>query len=164
MIETVKVKRLTAATLATAALVFGASVLVGNGRAQAAQPVSFVCSAADKQFITTVSSNLMQLGYWSDALVSRDVEPSVVVSQAKAEAQQVGQTRPQDRTLHATRDLLGSMFLEYSKAVAITAHGRSATTHMTTAWRLARSVHDLLAGAKDGLGAQGCDVSPLLTS
>jgi hypothetical protein len=35
---------------------------------------------------------------------------------------------------------------------------------MTTAWRLAHAVHDLLAGAKDGLGAQGCDVSPLLTS
>jgi hypothetical protein len=164
MIGAMKVKRLTAATLATAALVFGLSVLAGSGRAEAAQPVSFSCSAADKQFIATVSTNLTQLGYWSDALVSHDVDASVVVTQAKAEAQQVGQTRPEDRTLHATRDLLGSMFMEYAKAVAVTARGRSATTHMTTAWRLAHSVHDLLAGAKDGLGTRGCDVSPLLDS
>jgi len=35
--------------------------------------------------------------------------------------------------------------------------------HMATAWRLATAVHSLLAGAKGGLGAQGCDVSPLLS-
>jgi hypothetical protein len=111
-----------------------------------------------------VSTNLTQLSYWSDALVSHDVAPAVVVKQARSEAVQVGQTRPQDRTLHATRDLIGSMFLEYSKAVAATSHGLNADKHMTTAWRLAHAVHDLLAGAKDGLGSQGCDVSPLLTS
>jgi hypothetical protein len=144
--------------------VFGVSVLAGNGRAQSAKPVTFVCSAADKQFIATVSTNLTQLSYWSDALVSNDVAPSVVVQQAKAEAVQVGQTQPQDRTLLATRGLLGSMFLEYSKAVTATSQGRSGDKHMTTAWRLAHAVHDLLTGAKGGLGAQGCDVSPLLTS
>src|SRR4051794_4477851 len=117
MIGSMRFKRLSAAMLATSALVFGASVLAGQGRAQSAQPVRFVCSAADKQFITTVSTNLTQLSYWSDALVSNDVEPNVVVQQAKAEAVQVGQTRPQDRTLFATRGLLGSMFVEYSKAV-----------------------------------------------
>jgi len=164
MIGAVRFKRLAAATLATSAVVFGVSVLVANGRAQPAQSALFVCSAADKQFITTVSANLTQLGYWSDALVNRDVAPGVVVKQARSEAQQVAQTRPQDRTLHATRDLIGSMFLEYSRAVAVTADGLNADKHMTTAWRLARAVHDLLAGAKDGLGAQGCDISPLLTS
>jgi hypothetical protein len=164
MIGAVRLKRLLAATLATSALVFGLSVLVGSGRAQSARPASFACSAADKQFINTVSSNLMQLGYWSDALVHHDVEPAVVVREARSEAGQVAQTRPQDRTLHATRDLIGSMFVEYSKAVAVTAHGRSADTHMKSAWRLAGAVHDLLAGAKDGLGSQGCDVSQLLTS
>lgn len=158
-----RLKRLSAATLATSALVFGVSVLVGNGRAQSAQSVPFICSAADRQFIATVSTNLTQLGYWSDALVNHDAEPDVVVRQAKAEAQQVGQTSPQDRTLHATRDLISSMFLEYSKAVAATTTGHDAHAHMTTAWRLAGAVHNLLAGAKDGLGAQGCDVTPLLT-
>lgn len=157
-------KRLSAAFLATSALVFGVSVLAGNGRAESAASVRFSCSAADKQFITTVSANLTQLSYWSDALISHDVAPGVVVKQAKSEAVQVGQTRPQDRTLHATRDLISSMFLEYSKAVAATSRGANADKHMVTAWRLAHAVHDLLAGAKDGLGSQGCDVSPLLTS
>lgn len=159
-----RLKRLSAATLATSALVFGVSVLVGNGRAQSAQSVPFICSAADRQFIATVSTNLTQLGYWSDALVNHDAEPDVVVRQAKAEAQQVGQTSPQDRTLHATRDLLGSMFVEYSKAVAATAAGRDGSVHMKSAWRLANASHKLLAGARSGLGAQGCDVSPLLGS
>ena len=164
MIEAMRMKRLSAAMLATSALVFGGSVLAGQGRAQPAKPVTFICSAADKQFITTVSTNLTQLSYWSDALVSHDVEPSVVAQQAKSEAVQVGQTRPQDRTLRATQGLLGSMFVEYSKAVSATAQGRSGDKHMMTSWRLAHAVHDLLLGAKGGLGAQGCDVSPLLIS
>jgi hypothetical protein len=109
-----------------------------------------------------VSSNMVQLGYWSDALVHHDAEPGVVVKQAKAEAGQVHATRPVDRTLLATRDLLGSMFLEYSKAVAVTASGRDAKAHMEHAWQLAHASHDLLAGAKAGLSRQGCDVSPLL--
>jgi len=162
MIGSVRPRRLFAATLACSAAVFGVSILVGNSRAQAGA-VTFTCSAADKQFIGTVSSNLAQLSYWSDALVSRDVEPDLVVKQARDEADQVGATRPEDRTLHATRDLLGSMFVEYSKAVAANARGHDDHVHMQNAWRLARSVHDLLAGAKTGLGAQGCDVTPLLS-
>ena len=164
MIGTVRVKRLTAATLATSALVFGMSVLAGNGRAQAARPVTYSCTAPDRQFITTVSTNLTRLSSWSDALVSHDADPSVVVKEAKSESDQVNATRPNDRTLSATRDLISSMFLEYSRAVSASAHGRPGQGHMTSAWRLAHSVHDLLAGAKDGLASKGCDVSPLLTS
>ena len=150
-------------TLACSAAVFGVSILLGSGRAQAGS-VTYMCSAPDKQFIGTVSSNLVQLRYWSDALVSHDVEPDVVVKQARDEAVQVGELQPQDRTLHATRDLLGSMFVEYSKAVAVTARGDDGRAHMQNAWRLAGSVHGLLAGAKVGLGRQGCDVTPLLSS
>ena len=164
MIRAVRVKRLTAATLATSALVFGLSVVAGNGRAQAARSVSYSCTAPDRQFISTVSTNLTQLSYWSDALVSHDADPSVVGKEAKSESDQVTATRPDDRTLSATRDLISSMFLEYSRAVSASAHGRGGQNHMTSAWRLAHSVHDLLAGAKDGLAAKGCDVSPLLTS
>lgn len=159
-----KLRRLTAATLASSAVIFGVSILVGQSRAQAGATPTYVCSAADKQFISTVSSNMMQLGYWSDALVHHDVAPEVVVSEAKSEAAQVQATRPIDRTLRATRDVLSSMFVEYSKAVAVTARGRDAKVHMGSAWRLARASHDLLAGAKTGLGAQGCDVTPLLGS
>jgi hypothetical protein len=164
MIGAVAMKRLTAATLALSALVFGGSVLVGNSRASSGARMSYICSAADKQFIATASTNMVQLGYWSDALVSHDAEPGVVISQARDEAKQVDQMRPQDRTLHATRDLLSSMFVEYSKAVSLTVSGKDSAKHMQNAWRLANASHKLLAGAKDGLGRQGCDVSPLLSS
>ena len=157
-------KRLSAATLACSALVFGGAVLDGNSRASAGARVSYICSAVDKQFISTVSTNMIQLGYWSDALVGHDVDPSVVVKQARSEADQVSATDPEDRTLHATRDLLSSMFVEYSKAVASSAKGRDGGQHLQNAWRLANSSHKLLLGAKDGLAAQGCDVSPLLSS
>ena len=56
----------------------GTIVLAGNGRAQASAPVTYRCSAPDKQFIATVSSNLTQLNYWSDALVSQlDLYPTI---------------------------------------------------------------------------------------
>jgi hypothetical protein len=87
---------------------------------------------------------------WSDALVTHDVEPDVVVEQARSEAGQVSATDPEDRTLHATRDLLSSMFLEYSKAVASSAKGSNVANHMQNAWRLANASHKLLTGAKDG--------------
>jgi hypothetical protein len=164
MIEAVATKRLTAATLALSALVFGASVLVGSSRASSGATVTYRCSAADKQFISTVSTNLVQLGYWSDSLQNHDVEPGVVIKQARDEAAQVEATMPQDRTLHATQSLIESMFVEYSKAVAATVAGKNATAHMQNAWRLATASHKLLAGAKDGLAAQGCDVSPLISS
>jgi len=156
MIDLVRPRRLFVVTFVCSGAVFGVAILAGNGRAQAGAPVTYRCSAPDKQFIGTVSSNLAQL--------SHDVEPDVVVKQARDEAAQVGATQPQDRTLHATRDLLSSMFVEYSKAVSVTARGHGGHAHMQNAWRLAHSVHDLLAGAKDGLGAQGCDVTPLLDS
>jgi hypothetical protein len=54
------------------------------------------------------------------------------------------------------------MFLEYSKAIATTVKGRDSAHHMQNAWRLANASHKLLSGAKSGLAAQGCDVSPLL--
>jgi hypothetical protein len=160
----VSLRRLSAATLVTSAVLAGVSFLVAKGHAESAPVTTYRCSAADRQFLATVSTNLTQLGYWSDALVGHDVAPGVVVRQAKAEAAQVAATRPQDRTLHASRDLIGSMFLEYSRAVAATARGRDAGVHLATAWRLANAVHTLLAGASVGLGAQGCDVAPLLTS
>ena len=157
-------KRLSAVTLACSALVFGGSVLAGNSRASSGARVSYICSAVDKQFIQTVSTNMIQLGYWSDSLRDQSADPWTVVKQARSEAGQVSATDPEDRTLHATRDLLSSMFLEYSRAVALTAKGGNATQHMANAWRLATSSHKLLLGAQTGLAAQGCDVSPILQS
>jgi hypothetical protein len=160
----VAIKRLSAATLACSALVFGGSVLAGSSRASSGTQVSYVCSAVDKQFIQTVSTNMVQLGYWSSELVSHDADPATVEGQARLEAEQISATGPEDRTLHATRDLLSSMFLEYSKAVSLSAKGSDASKHLANAWRLATSSHKLLVGAQAGLAARGCDISPLLTT
>jgi hypothetical protein len=159
----VQIRRLIAATLACAAVVFGATFLVGSGRAQAGQrQVTHTCSAPDRQFLNTVSSNMTQLAYWSDALVQNDVAPGVVVKQARAEAAQVDATRPTDPTLEQTRGLLHAMFSAYARAIAAKMHGGNAGVPMRTAYVLANAVHDLLAGAQPELAARGCDPAVLL--
>ena len=101
-----QIRRLIAATLACAAVVFGVTFLVGSGRAQAGQrQVNHTCSAPDRQFLSTVSTNMFQLAYWSDSLVHHDVAPGVVVKQARAEAAQVDATRPTDPTFERARGL-----------------------------------------------------------
>ncbi|HZR94072.1 MAG TPA: hypothetical protein VFA56_00145 [Gaiellaceae bacterium] len=157
-------KRLTAATLAMCAIAFGASVLAGSSRASGGAKVTYECLAADKQFVNTVATQLTQLSYWSAALQTHDAEPGVVVSQARNEAVQVDATRPGDRTLHASRDLISSMLKEYAKAVEATTDAKDGSAHMQNAWRLAAAAHKLLAGAQAGLAAKGCDVSRLMQS
>jgi hypothetical protein len=159
----VQIRRLIAATLACAAVVFGVTFLVGSGRAQAGQrQVAHTCSAADRQFLNTVSSNMFQLQYWSDSLVRDDVEPGVVVKQARAEAVQVDATRPTDPTFEQTRGLLRGMFTAYARAIAAKTHGGNAGRPMRTAYLLANSVHDKLAAAQPDLAARGCDPALLL--
>jgi len=163
MTRTVQIRRLIAATLACAAVVFVATVLVASGRAQAGgQPVVHTCSAPDKQYLDTVSSNMVQLGYWSDSLVNNDVAPGVVVRQARSEAAQIDATRPTDPTLDQSRSLLRAMFVDYARAVAAKMHGGDAGAPMGSAYRLANDVHDLLAGAQPALAAMGCDPAQLL--
>jgi hypothetical protein len=163
MQHSVHPRRLIVATAVSGVFVFGATFLVGSGRAQAGQrQVTHTCSVTDKQFIQTVRSNMTQLAYWSDALVKDDVAPGVVVKQAKAEADQVDATAPSDPTLEQTRSLLRSMFTAYGRAVAAKTHGGNAGMHMHTAYTLANDVHDLLAGAQPELAARGCDPALLL--
>lgn len=158
-----QIRRLIAATLACAAVVFGATFLVGSGRAQAGQrQVTHTCSAPDRQFLNTVSTNMFQLAYWSDSLVHNDVEPGIVVKQARAEAAQVDATRPTDPTFEQTRGLLRSMLTAYGRAIAAKMHGGNAGAPMRTAYLLANAVHDLLAAAQPDLAARGCDPALLL--
>ncbi|HEV7134492.1 MAG TPA: hypothetical protein VGN27_12250 [Gaiellaceae bacterium] len=163
MLEAVQLRRLIAVTFACAAVVFIATVVVASGRAQAGQRhIVHTCSAADHQYLDTVSSNMVQLGYWSDSLVHNDVAPGVVVKQARAEAAQIDATRPTDGTLEQSRSLLRSMFMEYARAVYARSRGRSGGLAMGSAYRLANDVHDLLVGAQPTLAGLGCDPAPLL--
>jgi hypothetical protein len=160
---TVRIRRLIAATLACAAVVFVATVVVASGRAQAGQrQITHTCSLADKQYLQAVSSNMEQLQYWSDSLVQNDVKPGVVVKQARAEAAQINSMRPTDPTFEQSRSLLRGMFLSYGRAIAARMHGGDAGKPMGAAYRLANDVHDLLAGAQGALAARGCDPAQVL--
>jgi hypothetical protein len=159
----VRIRRLTAATLVCSSLVLGVSMLIGAGHA-AAGPASrkHTCSAADKQFLQTVQSNMTQLGYWSDSLLSGDATPGIVITQTGAESRQIGATSPTDISLLTARSLLRKMFLEYGAAVHAKALGNAPGRHVQTAYTLANGVHDLLVDAQPQMAGMGCDVTPLL--
>lgn len=162
----VRIKRLTAATLICVSLVLGISMLVGAGKAQSSggPARTHTCSAADKQFLQTVESNMTQLGYWSDELVSGDVAPGVVIKQTHSEAMQVDATSPTDQSLSTARSLLRKMFLEYGAAVKAKALGNSPGRHVQTAYSLANAVHDLLVAEQPEMSSKGCDLSALLAA
>ena len=87
MHDSVKMRRFMVVTFTSSIVVFGTTFVVGSSRAQAGQKqVTHTCSALDRQFLDTVSSNMTQLTYWSDALVANDVEPAVVVRLAPSRA------------------------------------------------------------------------------
>ena len=162
MLTSMQLRRLIAATLVCASVVLGLSFLIGSGKASPRPTAADTCSAADKQFLNTVASNMTQLGYWSDSLTSGDATPALVIKQANAESLQVAATRPTDSSLLTSRSLLRKMFLEYAAAVKQKALGGSPGDHVRNAYTLANGVHELLVQAQPGMTAQGCDLAPLL--
>jgi hypothetical protein len=160
----VRLRRLIIATFACSGVVLGITVFIGSGPAGAAAKPKHSCSVTDKHFIETVKSNMTQLGYWSDALISGDATPALVIKQARAEAAQIGATGPTDLTLRASQSYLKRMFLEYAAAVRAKALGTSPGVHVRNAYVLANSVHDLLVDAEPALVAQGCNVASLLSA
>jgi len=165
MLQSVRIRRLTAVTLVCAALVLGVFTLLGSSRASASTAsIHHVCSLADKQFLQTTRDNMTQLGYWADELVGGDATPALVIKQSRSEAAQIAATRPTDPSLRTAGSLLRKMFLEYADAVHAKAHGSSPGKHVQMAYTLANAVHDLLVGAQPALAPQGCDVTPLLWS
>jgi hypothetical protein len=161
MLRPVRAWRLIVVTLLCATAVLGASTLAGKAGAQS-RKVSHTCSAADRQFINTVSQNMFQLGYWANELQSDSGTWREVVKQSIAESAQVEATRPTDPTLEKTRPLLQSMFHAYARAVRAKARGGNAGIPMGIAYQMANDVHDLLAAAQPALAGKGCDPTVLL--
>jgi hypothetical protein len=166
MLPSVQMRRFIAATLVCASVVLGLSFLIGTPQAAPVAGVSaqHTCSAADKQFLQTVQSNMTQLSYWSDSLQSGDASPVDVIKQARAESNQIAVTSPTDPSLLTARSLLRKMFLEYAGAVKAKALGASPGAHVRNAYTLADGVHELLVQAEPGMTAKGCDLTPLLKS
>ena len=144
----------------------GISFLVGSGHA-APKPggnVSHSCSVTDKQFLVTLQSNMTQLSYWSDSLISGDATPAVVIKQARAESRQIEATGPSDMAMLTVRSLVRKMFLEYAAAVKAKALGSPPGDHVRIAYTLANNVHEILVQAQPGMTAQGCNLTPLLSA
>jgi hypothetical protein len=155
-------RRLLAATVVCASAVLGMALVVGSGHAASGHTVDHTCSATDRQFVQTVSSNMQQLDYWARELGSKDATPMEVIKQARSESLQIEATSPSDPSLRATRSLLGKMFLEYALAVKAQALGGDAGRHMGVAYELANYVHQVLVDAQPVLLPKGCDLAPLL--
>jgi hypothetical protein len=150
------------ATAVCASIVLGISLLVGSGRAASSRTGPHTCSATDRQFVSTVQSNMQQLDYWARELELGSAEPTEVTRQASAESLQVEATSPTDPSLRATRSLIGKMLREYGLAVRAQSLGGNAGKHMGVAYELANYVHQVLTDAQPALLAKGCDLAPLL--
>jgi hypothetical protein len=147
--------------LVCALVVLAGAVALTNATEPSRRSVRHVCSAADRQFVQTVGSNMTQLSFWSGQLASGETPPGVVVRQAFAEAAQVAATRPEDPTFVRAQGMLRVMFQEYGRAIRARMHGRPGGTHMGISLRLAYDVHDVLAEAQSELAPLGCDPEPL---
>jgi hypothetical protein len=157
-------RRLIPFALGSAIVVLGGAFVLGHGTASRSPAIKHSCSAADRQFLQTVSSNMTQLSFWSDQLSSGGTAPSVVIKQANAEAAQIAATRPSDPTFHRAQGMLRIMLTEYGRAIQAKAHGHSGGRHMGLSWQFAYDVHDLLAGAQPQLAPLGCDPAPLFAT
>ena len=149
--------------LSAAALVLAFAIgfaMHGGGDARA---TGHTCSATDKRFIQTASTNMTALGIWAEEYKTGDLRAAEVVKQAQDAAQRVGYVKPHDPSLKLSQRLIGSMFREYGQAVALAAKARtSAGEHMNRAYGLAGFARQVLTEAKPALAKRGCSVDPLL--
>src|SRR3954471_13808413 len=82
----------------------------GGGTARA---TGHTCSATDKRFIATASTNMTALGIWAQEYKTGDLGAADVVKEAKDAAQRVGYIKPHDPSLKLSQRLIWSMFNEY---------------------------------------------------
>ena len=130
----------------------------GTARAQ-----GHSCSATDKRFIETASTNMTALGIWAEGFKTGDLGAAEVIEEARDAAKRVEYAKPHDPSLKLSQRLIGSMFREYGQAVALAAKARtSAGEHMNRAYGLAGFARQVLVQAKPALAKRGCSVDPLL--
>ena len=133
----------------------------GGGTAHAQQGHS--CSATDKRFIETASTNMTALGIWAEGFKTGDLGAAEVIEEARDAAKRVEYAKPHDPSLKLSQRLIGSMFREYGQAVALGAKERTrAGQHMNRAYGLAGFARQVLVQAKPALAKRGCSVDPLL--
>ena len=127
------------------------------------ESLEHTCSATDKRYIQTATTNMTALGIWAQGFKAGDLEAREVAEQARDAAKRVGYVRPRDPSLRLAQRLMDGMFLEYGEAVSLAAKERTrAGKHMHRSYGLANVAREVLVEAQPALAAQGCDVGPLL--
>jgi hypothetical protein len=132
-----------------------------NSGVEAAEAHS--CSATDKRFIQTASTNMTAFTLWSDGFRSGELEADEVAQEADDAARRIGYVKPHDPSLKRSQQLIDGMFREYGQAVSLAARERArAGAHMHRAYGLADFARAVLLDAQPELSKRGCDVAPLL--
>jgi hypothetical protein len=148
-------------TAAGLIIAFGIGFAVRGGGVESAQAHS--CSATDKRFIETASTNMTALALWSDGFRKGEIDADEVAKEAQDAARRVAYVKPHDPSLQRSQTLIDGMFREYGQAVSLAAKERNrAGIHMHRAYGLANFARDVLAQAQPELAKRGCDVTPLL--
>jgi hypothetical protein len=138
----------------------GLGVYVSSGVEEAK---AHTCSAVDKRFIQTASTNMTAFTLWSDGFRSGDLGADEVAKEADDAAKRVGYVKPHDPSLKLSQRLIDGMFHEYGLAVSLAAKERDrAGIHMHRAYGLADFARNVLLEAQPELSKRGCDVAPLL--
>jgi hypothetical protein len=148
-------------TAAALVIAFGIGFAAREGGEREAAAAHF-CSATDRDFIRTATTDMTQLGIWAASYKEGGAEPEEVAREARAAARRVGYVDPRDPSLEKAQTLMSAMFLEYGEAVELYGAGKPAGERMYRAYGLANFARDVLVDAEPPLAALGCDVSPLL--
>ncbi len=132
-----------------------------GGGAESAE--AHTCSAVDKRFIQTASTNMAALSVWSESFRKGEIDADEVASEADDAAKRITFVKPLDPSLKQSQKLIDGMFREYSRALTLAAKERSrAGIHMQRSYGLANFARDVLLQAQPELAKRGCDVAPLL--
>jgi hypothetical protein len=144
-------------TAAALLLAVTAGGCMGSG-----ETLAHSCAAADQRFLERATLDVTALGVWAQDYRAGDLGAEEVAQEAFDAAKRVTHVKPNDPSLRQAQVYLDGMFMEYGKAVVLSAKGRNAGDRMFRAYSLANYAHDVLAQAQPALQRAGCDVAALL--
>jgi hypothetical protein len=157
------VSRLRGIGIIAAALVLAFAIGFGVRGLGTEDALAHSCSATDKRFIKTATTNMTALGIWAEGYREGEIDAEEVRTQARAAAKRIVYVKPRDPALRQAQRLMDAMFTEYGEAVVLAEKERTrAGQHMHRAYGLANFARDVLVDAQPELAKHGCDVGPLL--
>jgi NAD(P)H-dependent flavin oxidoreductase YrpB (nitropropane dioxygenase family) len=137
------------------------TAIASHEAAAADRQAAHTCAAVDRDFLRVASAQMLSFRMWSADYVTGAEEPTRQAAMADEAAQLVMRKHALDPSLERARLLMGSMLIEYERAVlATSAVDAGASLHRVR--DLGIALRSLLSDVGPGLAAVGCDVAPLL--